>query len=184
MKKIYALLLLALLLASCNEPQARKPVYRSDNSEIRGSIDRNKKINAAQQLLFKRVMKKDSSLVFVSSPAGYWKAVQQKAAKAAPPKTGDFVSFNYKIQTIEGELLYDEIELGTVEYLVDKEELLPALRYAVKDVSLGEVGTFLMPSFLCYGYQGDEEKIGINQPLRITLQLKSIKREENLKESK
>ena len=184
MKKIYALLTLLLLLTSCNEPEARRPIYRSDNSEIRGSIDRNKKINAAQQLLFKRVMKKDSSLVFVSTPAGYWKAVQQKAAKAAPPKTGDFVSFNYKIQTIEGEILYDEMELGTVEYLVDKEELLPALRYAVKDLSLGEVGTFLMPSFLCYGYQGDKEKIGINQPLRLTLQLKSIKREENLKESK
>ena len=76
------------------------------------------------------------------------------------------------------------MELGTVDYLVDKEELLPALRYAVKDLSLGDIGTFLMPSFLCYGYQGDGEKIGINQPLRITLQLNSIKRAENDNESK
>ena len=32
------------------------------------------------------------------------------------------------------------MELGTVEYLVDKEELLPALRYAVKDLSWGKWG--------------------------------------------
>ena len=184
MKKFKAFLLVVLFSASCSQQEARRPIYRSDNSEIRTSINRNKKINAAQQLRFKQVMKKDSSLAFVSTPAGYWKAIQQKAAKPSPPKTGDLVSFNYKIQTLEGEILYDELELGTVDYLVDKEELLPALRYAVKDLSLGEVGTFLMPSFLCYGYQGDEEKIGINQPLRITLQLKSIKKEELFKESK
>ena len=185
MKKIYALLtLLLLFITSCNEPEARRPIYRSDNSEIRGSIERNKKINAAQQLLFKRVMKKDSSLVFVSTPAGYWKAIQKTSPTNSPPKAGDKITFNYKIQTLEGTILYDEMELGTVDYLVDKEELLPALRYAVKDLSLGDIGTFLMPSFLCYGYQGDGEKIGINQPLRITLQLNSIKRAENDNESK
>ena len=49
-----------------------------------------------------------------------------------------------------------------VKYLVDKEELLPALREAVKFLSVNEIGTFLFPSYLCYGYQGDDEKVEIN----------------------
>jgi FKBP-type peptidyl-prolyl cis-trans isomerase len=34
----------------------------------------------------------------------------------------------------------------------------------------GEVVVFLFPSYLCYGYQGDEDKIGVNQPLRFTIE--------------
>ena len=184
MKNLYLPFCLLIFLAGCKEPEARRPIYKSDNSEIRTSIDRNKKINEVQQEYFKKVIQKESSLNFVSTPAGYWKAIQKTSPTNSPPKAGDQITFNYKIQTLEGTILYDEMELGTVDYLVDKEELLPALRYAVKDLSLGDIGTFLMPSFLCYGYQGDGEKIGINQPLRITLQLNSIKRAENDNESK
>ena len=46
------------------------------------------------------------------------------------------VRFNYKIEALDGTVLYDEMELGTVKYLVDKEELLPALREAVKILSV------------------------------------------------
>ena len=94
------------------------------------------------------------------------------------------VKFNYTIQTLNGNIIYDEMELGTVDYLVDKEELLPALRYAVKDLSMGDIGVFLMPSYLGYGYQGDGEKIGINQPLKFTIQLTDIKKTSNPKDSK
>lgn len=173
-----------LLLFGCNEPVARKPIYRSDNSEIRASIDRNIKINKVQQEQFKKVVSQDSTLNFTAASAGYWVAIERKLSKGEPPKSGDQIQFNYKIQTLEGVVIYDEMELGNVDYLVDKEELLPALRYAVKDLALGEIGTFLMPSFLCYGYQGDGEKIGINQPLRFTVQIKKINRAQRNKVSK
>jgi len=87
------------------------------------------------------------------------------------PKRGDTVRFNYKIEALDGTVLYDEMELGTVQYLVDQEELLPALREAVKVLSVNETATFLFPSYLCYGYQGDDEKVDINQPLRFTIKL-------------
>jgi FKBP-type peptidyl-prolyl cis-trans isomerase len=41
---------------------------------------------------------------------------------------------------------------------------------------LGEIGVFLFPSYLCYGYQGDGEKIGINQPLRFTIELLKLEK--------
>ena len=66
------------------------------------------------------------------------------------------------------------MELGKVNYLVDKEDLLPALRQGVKKLRQHEIGVFLMPSFLAYSYQGDEDKIEINQPLRFTIEIKNI----------
>lgn len=183
MKKIILTLAVCLVL-SCQEQEARKPLYRSSKSEMGQSIQRNKKINAQQQSLFKNIIEKDSVLSFIPSPVGYWYAYQQNSNNEVKPKRGDRVKFNYKIQRLNGKVIYDEMELGGVDYLVDKEELLPALRYAVKDLSVGEIGVFLMPSFLCYGYQGDGEKIGINQPLRFTIQLKELIHETNPKDSK
>ena len=175
---------MGILLLACTEQEARKPIYRSNKKGLGESIDRNKKINSQQQLLFEKVMEKDSLLKFKSSPVGYWYAFKEKTQANLRPERGDMVKFNYTIQTLDGTIIYDEMELGTVDYLVDKEELLPALRYAIKDLSLGDIGVFLMPSFLGYGYQGDGDKIGINQPLRLTIQLKDLKKEGSPKDSK
>jgi gliding motility-associated peptidyl-prolyl isomerase len=172
------------LLFACAEQEARKPIYRSNDKGMGQSIDRNKKINAQQQELFKKTIEKDSTLTYYASPVGYWYAYKNKTQATVKPTRGDMVKFNYTIQTLNGNIIYDEMELGAIDYLVDKEELLPALRYAVKDLSMGDIGVFLMPSYLGYGYQGDGEKIGINQPLKFTIQLTDIKKTSNPKDSK
>lgn len=174
MKKIG--LLLWVLLA-CESPQARKPLNAEKSSFIQSSIDRNKKINAAQEQRIKSVIAQDSSRVYQNNPSGFWYAFLKKTDKRTLPVRGDEVKFSYKIATLEGEILYDEMELGEVNYLVDKEDLIAALRLGVKVLSEGEVATFLFPSHLCYGYQGDGDKIGINQPLRYTLQLNYHKKQ-------
>ena len=180
-----SILLIGLFfLFACAEQEARRPIYRSNDKGMGQSIDRNKKINAQQQELFKKTIEKDSTLTYFASPVGYWYAYNNKTQATVKPTRGDMVKFNYTIQTLNGNIIYDEMELGTVDYLVDKEELLPALRYAVKDLSMGDIGVFLMPSYLGYGYQGDGEKIGINQPLKFTIQLTDIKKTSNPKDSK
>ena len=57
-----------------------------------------------------------------------------------------------------------------VEYFVDEENLLPALREGIRLMKSGEIVSFLFPSYLCFGYQGDGEKIVNNQPLRFTIE--------------
>ena len=180
-----SILLIGLFfLFACAEQEARRPIYRSNDKGMGQSIDRNKKLNAQQQELFKKTIEKDSTLTYYASPVGYWYAYKNKTQATVKPTRGDMVKFNYTIQTLNGNIIYDEMELGTVDYLVDKEELLPALRYAVKDLSMGDIGVFLMPSYLGYGYQGDGEKIGINQPLKFTIKLTDIKKTSNPKDSK
>ena len=145
--------------------------WSKKKSFLDGSVERNKDIIKRQQQKFKEIITQDTLLNYKPSATGFWYAHIATSNNRVLPKRGDMVQFHYKIEDLSGNLLYDEMELGRVRYLVDKEELLPALREAVKVLSVNEVATFLFPSYLCYGYQGDDEKIKINQPLRFTIKL-------------
>ena len=70
---------------------------------------------------------------------------------------------------------YSYEELGIVEYLIDQENLLPALREGIRIMRPMEIAVFLFPSYLCYSYQGDGVKINANQPLRFTIERTPIK---------
>ena len=181
MKKIIPILMISLF--SCEEPVPRKPRYQSNSSTIQASVERNKKINKIQQVLIQNAIKKDSGSTYVSASAGYWYK-KINLTNDQKPQPGDEVSFVYSIKTLTGEPIYDELDLGEVNYLVDKEDLLPALRYAVKDLRVNETGVFLVPSFLGYSYQGDGDKIGINQPLQFTIKLLDLKKQNHPLDSK
>ena len=167
MKNLLFLFIALTSLISCSELEPRKPVNIPESSFLESSVARNRNI------MKKEIIARDSTLEYQLNKSGFWYAYKLKTKDRVFPKRGDFVRFNYKIEDLKGTLLYDEMELGTVDYLVDKEELLPALREAIKLLSINEVATFLFPSYLCYGYQGDGEKVDINQALRFTIKLTS-----------
>ena len=115
-------------------------------------------------------------LEFSISEFGFWYAHKTDRKISGPiPKKGDQVSFSYKIEDLNNNLLYSEKELGEVSFFIDEEDLIPALRKGIKIMKDNEVVVFLFPSFLCYGYQGDGEKIGMNQPLKFTIKLLKLK---------
>jgi hypothetical protein len=67
-------------------------------------------------------------------------------------------------------VIYSFEEVGSVEYAIDQDDLLPALREGLRLLRPRDVVVFLFPSYICYGYQGDGDKIGINQPLRFIIE--------------
>ncbi len=163
-----------LMFWGCSQPQARRPITHNKGKNIKASVERNKAIIRQQQKQIQAIVEQDTLLNFQSDPAGFWYAIQRQQRDQPRVEAGDEIEFLYRIQTLEGTVIYDEMELGKVNYLVDKEDLLPALRQGVKKLRQHEIGVFLMPSFLAYSYQGDEDKIEINQPLRFTIEIKNI----------
>ncbi len=183
---MFRTLLLCLLivgLLSCQNLEPRRPINKQKQVFLRESAKRNKNIITIEQTLFRQAALQEEELSFESTPQGFWYAYQKKTpSDTSYPKKGDRVTFRYRIEDLNKNLLYDEKELGDVSFFVDQEDLIPALREGVKYLRLGEIGVFMFPSYLCYGYQGDGEKIGINQPLRFTIEL--LKLEKNLKYEK
>lgn len=170
-----SLLLLGLLLVlGCGEPEPRKPITRKTSTFLKESIERNRTINAAEEDELKRLMSLDSLHEYISSSSGFWYYYQVKDSTTNQfPVKGDLLIYEYEIDNIYGENLYTKEALGERSYTVDKEELITGLQDGLKLMKVGETVTFLFPSHKAYGYSG-YQKIGSNQPLRYTVTLKKI----------
>ncbi|MGB1020232.1 MAG: gliding motility-associated peptidyl-prolyl isomerase GldI [Flavobacteriaceae bacterium] len=167
--------ILLFVAVGCSAPQPRKPLNKSINAFLQQSAKRNKILLAAEQKQIAEVIATEKKEAYFPSKKGFWYRYKNKDDSGSTfPIKGDLVKFQYAIYTLKGDLLYDAATLGAVRYQVDQEDLLPALREGIKIMKAGEVVVFLFPSYLCYSYQGDGDKIGINQPLRFEISLDTI----------
>lgn len=177
-------LIIILFLASCsNKQSARKPISQSSGSFIKESIERNKKLNNQEESLIADFIKKDSLNKYIASPKGYWYSYNIKVDETAiTPVRGDITFFDYDVKSLEGEIIYTKAELKPQTYYVDKENIMMGLRDAIKIMKKGEEITFLFPSHIGYGYHGDNDKIGTNEPLLCTVKLNDIKKDNTTKQ--
>lgn len=162
------------LCLSCSHIETRSPINNKPNTFIKKSAKKNKLRAASEQKLLSISAEKDSVNIYKTSPIGFLYSIKKDNNKGPLAKKGDLAKINYKIENLNHQLLYSQDELGTINFLVDQEDVIPAIREGVKFLSEGDSGIFLFPSHLCFGYQGDREKIGSNQPLKITINLLSL----------
>jgi len=168
------LLIITVLLLSCENPTPRKPVIRNSSTFLNESIQRNKIINKLEESAFLELMKNDSTHDYISSANGFWYYyVNKDSVSTRFPIRGDEIIYSYSIEDINGRVLYTEDDLGERRYIVDKQELITGLQDGLKLMKENEVITFLFPSHKAYGYSG-YQKIGSNQPLIYTVKLKKI----------
>ena len=177
MKKVLfiTLLLFMGLQMGCDAPEPRRPINKKKQYFLSQSAQRNKSRMANEQALFQNIRNDEPQREYQNSSKGFWYAIIEGEAIQKPlPIKGQEVVMRYRIEDLSGNVLYDEEQLGEVRFLVDQEDYLPALREAAKVLREGQKGIFLFPSYLCFGYQGDFEKIGSNQPLRFVIKLVSL----------
>ncbi len=180
MRKLILPVLGILLMFSCKSPEPRRPVTQKSGSYIKESIERNKKIVAAEEELILDIIEEDSTQNYISSPNGFWYYYNKKdTASTRSPEFGDVVEFDYNLKTLDGRIIYSREELPTKTYAMDKEKLFSGLREGLKLMKEGETVTFLFPSHKAYGYYGDKKKIGKNVPVISTVTLNKITKEDN-----
>tara|TARA_A100001015_G_C14836434_1_gene650682 strand:- start:6 stop:533 length:528 start_codon:yes stop_codon:yes gene_type:complete len=165
------LFFLLIFFLSCTHIVPRLPLNKGKQIFLNSSARRNKQMLVNEERLLIKSAKQDSLLSYEKSESGYLFAFKQRATgNVQLPQKGDQIRFQYQIEDLEKNIIYDKEKLGLVNYSIDEEDLLPALREALKIMRPNEVAVFLFPSYLCYSYQGDGDKIGINQPLRFTIE--------------
>ncbi|WP_335965943.1 gliding motility-associated peptidyl-prolyl isomerase GldI [Galbibacter sp. PAP.153] len=164
-----------LMLVACKQPEARRPVSAKTGSFMRTSIERNKNLLDYEEKRIDSIIAKDSLHQYHASSNGYWYYFDiRDGTQNYVPKEGDLVKINYDIRSLSEETIYSSEEIGEVHFKVDKEDYFPGLRTAVKLLKEGEKATFLFPSSLAYGYHGDDQRIGTNQPIKSTITLIDI----------
>ncbi|MFS4456652.1 gliding motility-associated peptidyl-prolyl isomerase GldI [Maribacter sp. 2304DJ31-5] len=173
------LFLLILNLWNCNGPEPRRPVRTKSGSFFKESIERSKRLLEAEEKKIQEIVRLDSLKDYTHSSTGSWyhyHTVNETATYT--PKTGDLVIMDYNILTLDNDTIYSKETIGIVNYKVDRQELFQGLREAVKLLKEGEKATFLFPSSMAYGYHGDNNKIGGNVPLKSTISILKIEKQE------
>ena len=168
--RLLVILILFYTFLSCSENKARYPLNQKTDLFLKSSANRNKTLIAKEEFLIKKAAKLDSAIEYKVSELGFLYSKIEKNDKFSLPKKGTKVRFKYQIEDLEKNILYSFEDLGVVDYIVDQESLLPALREGIRIMHPKEVVVFLFPSYLCYSYQGDGNKVVANQPLRFTIE--------------
>ena len=177
LKFLYCVLAMAVSLVGCKSPEARRPVQQSSGYTISASVERNKKLYAAETKTIEAYMAQDSAHAYLASPSGFWYAYDTQILEEQPkPVTGNEVSFTYQIRDLEGQILLSYEDIGSVNYQVDQsqQDLISGIREGLKLMKVQEMITLVLPSYKAYGYYGLEGKLGANVPVVVTLNLKQM----------
>jgi gliding motility-associated peptidyl-prolyl isomerase len=178
--KIISLLLLGMNLVTCcsQKQEARRPISQKSGEFMKQSIERNKKLNQGEEKLIADIIKKDTANDYIASKKGYWYYYNAKnTTMTAMPVKGDIAMFDYEIKDLAGKIIYSQAELKPQNYRVDKQDFIKGIQDGIKLMQKGEKVTFLFPSHMAFGYHGDDNRIGTNQPLLCTVTLNDIKKE-------
>ena len=164
------------LFSSCKQHQeARRPVSQSSGSFMKQSIARNKKLIASEEVQIDSVIKSDPTKKYIASKKGYWYYYETKnATDSLTPQKGDIAFFDYELKDLKGTVIYSKEELEPQIYKVDKQIIMMGLRDGIKLMRKNEKVVFLFTSNMGYGYHGDNNKIGTNQPLFCTVTLRDF----------
>jgi gliding motility-associated peptidyl-prolyl isomerase len=175
MNKLFFLTLI-LVAIGCKSPEARRPISVKTGSFIDASVERNKKLNAKEQLRIEKIIQQQKDKHFIASANGFWYYYQTKieADSILPPQFGDLINYNYNVKSLNGNVIYSTETIDTLTYVMDKQELFTGLREGLKLMKTGETVTFIFPSQKAYGYYGDGDKIGGNIPLICDVTVNSI----------
>ena len=179
MNKYNLLVVLFVLVAACKTPEARRPVSQSSGSYVDLSIERNKKMNKAQEDAIKRIMQNHPENEYFTSDKGFWYYYNIKdTLDLIKPRTGDLVTFSYEINSLDGEPIVSKEELGEQTYQIEQsnQDLISGLKDGLKLMQEGEVVTFLFPSHKAFGYYGFEDIIGSNLPIQTKVYLTQVQR--------
>lgn len=168
----------AVLLASCSQQQARRPLTQNSGQFMKESMNRNIKLIANEEAMIDSVIRKHPERKYIATPKGYWYYYETENTKdTLTPKRGDVAFFDYEIADLQGNVIYSEVELQPQTYLVDKQNILMGLRDGIKLMNKNEKVTFVFPSHLGHGYRGDNDRIPANLPLVVTVSLRDFKPE-------
>lgn len=169
---------MAIIAVSCNNNnEVRKPISKSKESVIHSSALKNMEMVQSEEELISKYIETDKEHTYINSKNGFWYTYQErKVHDSIRPLEGNTVMYTYEISTLQDSILYSKNDIGVLSYIVDKEDILPILRHTIKLMKNNESIKVVSPSTLAYSYLGDKNKIDKNQPIIITVDLKSIDR--------
>jgi FKBP-type peptidyl-prolyl cis-trans isomerase len=179
-------LLLSLILAgACQDFGSKSP----QNEEIR--LNKNPNSNNSTIAVHREFLKReqesienyiaDRNLNLQRNGTGIYYQIEADAngKNALKVKSGDDVRYHYVISLLNGSELYRSSSDEPAILRVDKEDAEIGLHDALKLMSLGDKGLFILPSHRAFGVSGDQNKIPPFTALVYDLEIVEIQKLQN-----
>jgi FKBP-type peptidyl-prolyl cis-trans isomerase len=163
-------------LSRCSS-QNNEPAAKGENSNRGRSIEEQRSFVAKENESIKAYMK-DRNYQLKRSGSGMYYKIWTDTVNQEPILPEDRVFYNYKVYHFNGSLLYTSTKSGTNSLVIDKQDAVIGLHQALKKMTLGDSGLFLLPSHLAYGVAGDQNKIPPLTALHYELEVVNIQKSE------
>lgn len=171
------IILLVFAAMSCSGPVARKPISKKTNVFLKASVALNKTLNDRENSLVQTFMALDSLHIYKESSLGFWYAIEKSNLQGSNPVSDDIVLYTYEVYNLKNELLYPKDSMHANTFKIDKQShKISGIQEGLKIMKVGEQAVFLFPSFKAYGLTGDGEKIGVNEPIKVIIELIKIQK--------
>jgi gliding motility-associated peptidyl-prolyl isomerase len=176
MKKNNYLFLVLVFFFSCSKIVPRKPINPKPSTTLYNeTIKEFIALNKVEDDKILKIIKNDSSKVYLQSSNGFWYTyIKKNEESLLTPKAGDEVTIEYNITDLNDSILYSKEDLGIKKYKIDKEDFISGLQKGIKLMKIGETITFVIPSYSAFGISGDGNKIGMNQSIKSSVKLINI----------
>lgn len=164
-----------MILNSCRQVEARRPITYNSASTTKISVEDNKKLYDAEEKAIEKIIAKEG-LKYERSNNGFYYRYHVKIDSAnAKPRFGDEVTFEYDIVSLTGDTIYFKDELSPLTKSMEQEYgIFRGMRETLKLMKVGEEMSVYYPSYMGYGYYGDEDRIGTNIPFKSRVKLLGI----------
>ena len=129
-KKIVLLGIIFIAMVSCAQKEARKPISIRSGTFLKESVERNKALIAKEEAIIQQYIAQDAANIYVASKNGFWYFYNEKATQETYlPKKGDTLVYEFNAAKIAGATIYTKKDIGIQEYIVDKQKIIPGLRF-------------------------------------------------------
>jgi len=174
---------MALSITACQDFGSKPPEHQEFSAP---QIPRNGSINAHREFLEreKESIQKyisDRNLDLQRNGTGIYYRIESDSTQKNPLKvtSGDDVRYHYKISLLTGNQLYSSLADEPAILRIDKEDAEIGLHDALKLMSLGDKGLFILPSHRAFGVSGDQNKIPPFTALVYDLEIVDIQKLQN-----
>lgn len=166
-------------MVACSGQQDREPADLRSPREIREN-----RIEAQRDFLERENASIESYIAdrgfsMQRSGTGIYYQIEPDSLTGATASEGDRVVYHYEVYLLNGEKIYSSGG-RPAQLRVDREDAIIGLHEALKKLSVGQKGRFIIPSHLAYGVAGDQQKVPPLTALQYNLELLAI----NPKQSK
>jgi len=165
------------LFYSCVEPAEKKPSGTNLKSVQDSALNYNHQVVRAE------IMEIDDFILryhweMTRTPTGLRYMIYRKGV-GSTVRQGDNVAINYKINLLNGDLVFQSDSMSVVTFEIGKRKMISGLEEGIMLMNKGSRAKLIIPSHLAYGLLGDLATIPAGSVLVCDVEIYAIDRSDN-----